>query len=304
VTRGSLAITGGTGFVGATLIRLAVEAGWSVNALTRRAQLPQTGVTWVAGSLETPEALTALISCADAVIHVAGITNTPTREAFIAGNVTGTEAVIAACLAQDVQRFVHVSSLTARAPGLSNYGWSKAEAEKRVMDSPLGWTIIRPPAVFGPGDTDHLDLFKAALWHIMPLPPGGCLSVIEVSDLARLLLAAVSDLGSVGHLYEADDGRDFGWTHTAYARAIGAAVGKWVLPLPVPAPIIGLGAGFDRMLRGDRAKLTADRAAYFCHPDWVIDPKCRPPARLWTPIVETSQGLTDTAKAYRAAGWL
>lgn len=304
MTRGTLAITGGTGFVGSTLIRMAVEAGWTVRALTRRPQEEQQGVVWVSGALNQPESLAQLLSGADAAIHVAGITNTPTREGFAAGNIAGTQAMIAAAEAAGVRRFIHVSSLSAREPALSNYGWSKAEAEKCVEASNLEWTMVRPPAIYGPGDTDHLDLFKAAKLGIMPLPPRGRISEIEVSDLAALLLALIGDPPSIGKCYEADDGRDGGWSHAEFARAIGQAVGKSVLPLYMPAALVTLGARVDRLLRGDKAKLTPDRAAYFCHNDWVIDPAKRPPSTLWVPQVSTPQGLAATAAAYRAAGWL
>ncbi len=302
--KGTLAITGGTGFVGSTLVRLAAAAGWQVRALTRRPQPAQDHVEWIAGALDEADSLATLLEGADAVIHVAGVTNTPTREGFIAGNIDGTAAMIAAAQAAKVQRFIHVSSLSAREPTLSNYGWSKAEAEKRVLDSSLGWTIVRPPAIYGPGDKDHLDLFKAARCHVMPLPPAGSLSTIEVSDLAKCLLKLAETPATVGHVFEVDDGRAGGWTHADYARAIGSAIGKWVLPLPVPAIFIALGARFDRLLRGDKAKLTADRAAYFCHQDWVIDPRKRPPPALWEPRIETREGLAETGRAYRACGWL
>ncbi len=304
MTKGLLAITGGTGFVGTTLVRQALVDGWHVRALTRRTQSPQEGVEWVAGGLDAPEALDALVRGAEAVIHVAGVTNTPTREGFIAGNIIGTQAVVDATKRGGVSRFVHVSSLTAREPGMSNYGWSKAEAEQRVVASTLNWTIIRPPAIFGPGDVDHLDLFKAAQWRIMPMPPRGRISVIEVSDLARLLLALSATPDPDLRIYEADDGRPGGWTQIEYAHAIGAAVGKSVLALHTPAALVRLGARLDRLMRGQNAKLTADRAAYFCHPDWVIDPDKRPETALWMPEVETGFGLKATAKAYREAGWL
>jgi uncharacterized protein YbjT (DUF2867 family) len=304
VSRGLLAITGGTGFVGSTLIRQAIEAGWSVRALARRSQPVTSGVSWVAGALDQPDSLMMLMEGAQAVIHVAGVTNTPTRAGFVAGNVTGTAALIAAAKAAQVARFIHVSSLSVREPQLSNYGWSKAEAETRVTASGLDWTMVRPPAIFGPGDTDHLDLFKAARFRILPMPPYGRLSVIEVNDLARLLLALIDAPETIGQIYEVDDGRDGGWSHSDYGRAIGAAAGYPVVPVAMPASLVKLGARLDRLLRGDRAKLTADRAAYYCHPDWVIDPARRPPASLWMPEVETAQGLRDTAAAYRAAGWL
>ncbi len=299
-----LAVTGGTGFVGSTTIGLAARAGWQVRALTRRPQPDQPHVTWISGALDQPQSLANLLRGAQAVLHIAGVTNTPTRQGFVAGNVDGTAAMIAAARESGVKRFVHVSSLSAREPALSNYGWSKAEAETLVSNSGLDWTMIRPPAIYGPGDVDHLDLFKAAKLGIVPLPPRGQISEIEVSDLARLLIAVVKDEASLSQAYEADDGKPDGWSHEAFAMAIGAAVGKRVLPLHMPAAIVRLAAKADRILRGDKAKLTPDRAAYFCHPDWVIDPTKRPPASLWVPQVDAATGLAATAAAYRAAGWL
>ena len=300
----TLAITGGTGFVGTTLIRLAVAQGHLVRALARRSQPSQPGVTWVPGALDDPASLLVLMEGAEAVIHVAGVVNTPTREGFIAGNITGTEAMLSAATQMGISRFIHVSSLSAREPALSVYGWSKAEAETRVAASGLDWTMVRPPAIYGPGDLDQLDLFKAAKMGIMPLPPHGRLSLLEVSDLARLLLALVPAADGAGHIYEADDGTPGGWTHEGYGRAIGAAMGRRVLALSLPAFIVRLGARADRLWRGDKAKLTADRAAYFCHPDWVITPDARPPASLWTPQVETRAGLKATADWYRREGWV
>jgi dTDP-D-glucose 4,6-dehydratase len=60
----------------------------------------------------------------------------------------------------------------------------------------------------------------------------------------------------------------------------------------------------DRLLRRSKAKLTADRVGYYCHPDWVSAPLRRPPSLLWTPKVRTPTGLKDTADWYKAEGWL
>ena len=86
------------------------------------------------------------------------------------------------------------------------------------------------------------------------------------------------------------------------AKAIAAAMSRRALVLSTPRPILKMGSVFDRLLRGDKAKLTADRVNYFCHPDWRIDPAKRPDAGLWVPKIETTVGLAETAKAYRAAG--
>jgi uncharacterized protein YbjT (DUF2867 family) len=298
-----LAITGGTGFVGSRLIDLAVGAGHQVRALTRREQLARDGVTWVRGDLDAIGALAELCDGADAVIHVAGVVNAPDREGFAHGNITGTANMLAAAKGAGVRRFVHVSSLASREPQLSAYGWSKGEADKLVRASGLEWTIVRPPAIYGPGDLEMLELFRVARFGLALLPPGGRISVIEVGDLGRLLLALAVTERFPGEI-DPDDGRDGGWSHPDFARAIGRAVGRRVLALSLPKAVLMAGARIDRLLRGKRAKLTPDRVSYFCHPDWVADRAHRAPANLWTPQVETDAGLVETARWYRAEGLL
>lgn len=296
-----LAITGATGFVGGRLLDRALVAGHQVRALTRRAQPPRDGVTWIAGTLAEPAALFELAAGAAAFVHVAGVVNAPDRAGFGAGNIEGTGAVLAAAVQAGVARFVHVSSLAAREPGLSDYGWSKAQAEGLVAASPLDWTIVRPPAVYGPGDRDQLDIFRLARRGLALLPPPGRMSAIMVDDLALLLLALAGTPGE-RVTYEVDDGSPI--SHADYARAIGRALGRRILPLPLPASLLRLGARIDRLARGSRARLTPDRAAYLAHPDWTADPVRRPPATLWRPCVGLDEGMAATVAWYRAQGLL
>ena len=76
------------------------------------------------------------------------------------------------------------------------YGASKARAEALVEQSALDWSIVRPPAVYGPGDRETLELFKMARLGLMLMPPDGRLSLIHAKDLARLLLALAPARGS------------------------------------------------------------------------------------------------------------
>ncbi len=299
----TIALTGGTGFVGSRLIALAVEAGHRVRALTRRQQAEREHIAWVPGDLSDTAALATLCEGADAVIHVAGVVNAPDRAGFARGNIEGTRNMLAAAEEAGARRFVHVSSLAAREPGMSAYGWSKAEGDALVQASTLDWTIVRPPAIYGPGDMEMLELFKLAKRGLALLPPGGRLSVIEVGDLGRLLLA-LALTGARRQVLDADDGVDGGWSHREFAQAIGTAVGKRVAAFALPRPLLMAGAHLDRLVRGKGAKLTPDRVAYFCHQDWVIDPAKRPPANLWTPQVETEAGLAATAAWYRQQGLL
>jgi nucleoside-diphosphate-sugar epimerase len=295
-----LAITGGTGFVGGRTIERALVSGHKVRALARRPQPVREGVTWIPGALEDAGALAALVSGAAAVIHIAGVVNAD-RAGFVAGNIEGTRAIVAAVAAAKIARFVHVSSLAAREPSLSTYGWSKAEAERIVEESALDWTILRPAAVYGPGDMEMRDIFRAAKLGLALLPPPGVMSAVAVDDLARLLVIC-AERGPARTLYEVDDGKS--WTHAEFARAIGKAVGQRVMPLHLPRALMMIGAGVDRALRGDKAKLTRDRVGYLVHPDWTAAPHARVPATLWTPTIGTQAGLAETARWYRTNGLL
>lgn len=298
----TLAITGATGFVGGALVERALAAGHRVRALTRRPQRHRERVTWIEGALDRPDRLAALVEGADAVVHVAGVVNAPDRSGFVAGNVDGTRAMIDAGRAAGVRRFVHVSSLSAREPELSTYGWSKAEAETLVEASGLDWSIVRPSGVYGPGDMEMRDLFRAAKLGIALLPPRGKVSLIAVDDLARLLLALATTAVPPA-LYEVDDGHVL--THAAMAQAIAQAVGRRrVLALHLPKAALMLGAKLDRAVRRDNAKLTPDRAGYLAHPDWTARPALRPPVELWTPEIAPEHGLAATARWYRARGLL
>lgn len=281
---------------------MAGERGHEVRALARRTQPPAPHVAWLGGALDDAEGLAALVKDADAVIHVAGAINAPDRAGFHAANVAGTEALAAAARKAGVRRFIHVSSLAAREPDLSDYGWSKAESERAVKASTLDWTIVRPPAIYGPGDRETLELFRMAAKGVVMLPPGGRLSIIEAGDLCRLLLDLIDRPASIGQSYEPDDGTPQGWDHREFARALGDAVGRRVLPVSVPAAVMRMASLTERLIRRGGAKFSADRVRYFCHPDWVV--RDRPPAAIWSPAVETRAGLKATAAWYREAGWL
>jgi uncharacterized protein YbjT (DUF2867 family) len=298
-----LAVTGGTGFVGGHLLRVAGEAGRSVRALTRTPRLAEASISWVEGALDRPDSLAALCEGADAVIHIAGLIS-GSKAAFQQVNVEGTRNLVEAARKTGLRRFIHVSSLAAREPALSAYGASKGESETVVRESGLDWTIVRPPAVFGPGDRETLELFRMARRGVVALPPKGRFSVVHVEDLCRLLLALPDRPETIGQLYEPDDGREGGWTHRHFARTLGRLFGKRAATFAMPKLVMAGAARIDSLVRRDKAKLTPDRARYFSHPDWVVRAECRPPAEIWAPAIRTATGLKQTAEWYQREGWL
>ena len=300
----TLAVTGGTGFVGSHLIKFARSEGLEIRALTRGWRPPEDGIDWVDGALDRTDSLTKLCDGADAIVHIAGLINASSRAVFETVNVGGTANMIDAARRTGARRFIHISSLAAREPELSDYGRSKARSERLVSASGLDWTIIRPPAVYGPGDRETFELFRMARRGLVALPPKGRFSVIHVEDLCRLILAVADEPETVGERYEPDDGTPYGWEHRHFARTLGRIFGKRAATLAMPRMVMHGASQIDRLFRRDKAKLTPDRVRYFCHPDWVVTARHRPPQALWAPQIRTPTGLKATAEWYREQGWL
>ena len=303
----TLALTGGTGFVGRHTLHAALAAGHRVRALARRPQPELAGCTWVAGDLADRAALRRLVEGTDAVIHVAGVTNAADAAGFLAANVAGTRAMREAAAGLP---FVHVSSLAAREPALSIYGDSKRQAEDAVTAAAGRFAIVRPPAVYGPGDTELLPMFRALRLGAIALPRGTRASMIHVGDLGRALVALAADLAGPGRAaggrFEIDDGSG-GYPQAAIARAAAAAVGRRALVVEVPGGWLGAAAGAATLLagfRGQLPKLSRDRARYLAHPDWTAD--CAPllGLGLWQPGIGLQEGMAATVAWYRASGWL
>jgi uncharacterized protein YbjT (DUF2867 family) len=301
-----ISMTGGTGFVGGHAIAAALARGHSVTALARKEQGPRDGVDWVRGDLADMAALKRLVAGADAVVQIAGVVNAAAPSGFFEGNVAGTAAMRAVAGALP---FVHVSSLAAREPQLSRYGASKRQAEDIVRGCAGPWAMVRPPAVYGPGDRDLLALFRAVRGGIVPLPPGRA-AMIFGADLGACLVALAEDLAgagrSAGGLFEVDDGCA-GVTQAALARAIAAALGRRVRVVPVPGVALKLGAAIDTLrarASGGLPTLSFDRASYLAHPDWTTDSGPIRALGLWAPAVGLADGLRQTADWYRKEGLL
>ncbi|MBS3960378.1 MAG: NAD-dependent epimerase/dehydratase family protein [Sandarakinorhabdus sp.] len=303
----TLAITGGTGFVGGHTLAEALSRGHAVRALTRKPQPAREGVEWIEGDLTDSASLARLTQGADAVIHIAGVTNAKDRAGFERGNVLGTAHIREA--ARDLP-FVHVSSLSAREPRLSIYGASKLQAEHMARGAAGPFAIVRPPAVYGPGDTEFLSLFKAVRAGIVPFPAGSRAGMIYGPDLARALIALAEDLhgpaSSSGEIFEIDDGSG-GYAQAEIARAIATALGTRMASFPVPGPALAIGAAVDTAISrslGRLPKLSFDRARYLAHRDWTADSSPLRELDIWHPAIGLAEGMAETARWYREAGWI
>lgn len=308
------AVTGAGGFVGQHVVMALAQAGWHTRLLMRRPPDRQpwraTGAQLVAGSLSDDSALEQLVEGADAVIHVAGLIKAARRKHFFDINRDATEA-----LARTAKRlsprahFVHVSSLAAREPLLSDYAASKRAGEDAVLDV-LGSraTVLRPPAVYGPGDRETLLFFQLARNRLVPLlgTRDAVVAMIHVQDLARLItsLAALDPRGGV--LTAADD-RPAGYRWEELLGAAAHAVGN---PAPrfVNAPRsllsgVALLGDLARAL-GSASMLSSQKLRELRHPDWGVSPAELAQVEGWEARFDLDKGFADAVAWYRSEGWL
>ncbi len=306
-----VAFTGASGFIGRhTLPRLARHH--RVRILVRRPleALPP-GVEQLVGGLHEEEVLSRLLEGAQVVLHLAGAIHAPSRRDFFHINADATGRLARLAAAARVERFILVSSLAAREPHVSHYAASKAEAEARVLAEGRSFelVIVRPPAVYGPGDRTTLDLFRGLARGLLPLPAArrGRFSLLYVEDLARLLVHLVEAPAVDGLVVEPDDGRPGGWSWDELAAMVADLTGRPVRILPIPRPLALLlalvGEGVAR-LRGGPPPLPRDRLGQLYHPDWVCTPEALARLPGWRPQVGLAEGLARTLDWYRAAGWL
>ncbi len=110
------------------------------------------------------------------------------RQDFFDPNVDGTMALAEAAQCNGVKQFVYVSSLAAKVSLLNNYAASKAAAEVALQNytAKMCLTILRPAAVYGPGDTATLPLLKSLMARVAIIPGSATaqFSMVHVQDVA------------------------------------------------------------------------------------------------------------------------
>jgi len=305
-----VALTGATGFLGGHAVDCYLEAGYTVKALTRRQQPEREGVTWVSGDLDDDTALKSLCAGADVLVHIAGLTKALNRDTFFDVNVGGTKRLMDIAAKADVSHVVHVSSMAAREPMLSHYGASKRASELvlTARNWPFTWTIVRPPAIYGPGDKEILKLFKALKFRLLPAPGSrnNRFAMIHGRDMASALVA-LSDGNNKSAVLELDDGKAGGYTLADVAKALAGKHDKPPFILPIPFPVLGL-IGFINGLAANLirrpAMLTMSTARYLCHNDWTVRNARRPHLANWSPQYDLKAGLKSTIDWYRKNGLL
>jgi nucleoside-diphosphate-sugar epimerase len=220
-----------------------------------------------------------------------------------------------------VGRFVLVSSLAVTGPSrpghavdeaagpapVTAYGRSKRAGETAVFEAGVPYTVVRPPAVYGPRDRAFLPLFRAARRGLVPLLGDGGqeLTLVHVRDLVSALLAVATSAAATGRIYHA--GHPVPVTQRAFAEAVGRAVGRSVrcfrLPAPLVRALLGMTGTAARAL-GRTPLLDGDKSNELLAPAWTCSSEALRRDTGWIAEVPLEAGLVETARWYREAAWL
>jgi len=317
-------VTGATGFVGGHLVETLIDAGATVTAIVRSPdkakEIARRGVTILEGDLSDAGRLADGLSGHDAVVHVAGLIAAPTEQDFLAVNRDGTARLIQAAEQAQVTRFLLVSSAAAGGPStdrpldgteppapVTQYGRSKLAGEECLRRSALDWTIVRPPAVYGPADREMLRVFRAAAAGIGPVFGDGSmrLSLIYGPDLGRALVDTVRSSNTIRGTYYAAHPEIL--TSRELIRTLGRVAGRRVRILPIPRGIaraaLTLTGGLARLTRRTTV-LTADKANEFFQDAWTCDPGRLMVDTGWRPEFDLERGARATFEWYHRHRWL
>jgi len=281
-----------------------LEQGYTVRALARdpaRARpLAALGVSLVEGDLDNSAALERLVAGVAAVVHCAGAVRGNSRDDFDRVNLAGTAHLLAAVEKQpQPPRLVLLSSVVAREPQLSWYAGSKRAGEQLLEGlATRDWIILRPPAVYGPGDREMLPIFQ---WMhrgiaLVPGTPDARTSLIHVSDVVGAIERCLHSEQARGQILTLCDGRAGGYDWREMAAIAGELWRRdvrLVLPPPWLLNAVARANSAVARLTGRAPMLTPPKLRELRHRNWVVDNEAITRATGWEPRVELRQGLRD-----------
>jgi nucleoside-diphosphate-sugar epimerase len=323
-------LTGANGFIGSHILDKLRDAGMEVRLLLRETSdtsliehhLPDVEVVY--GTLEDFKGLREAVDGVDYVIHCAGKTKALRNKEYFDVNTAGTRNLVEAVnhYSDSIKQFILVSSQAVNGPSttkrpaeesntpdpISIYGQSKLLGEQEVtMGCEIPWTILRPSAVYGPGDTDFLSAFRAVKHHVKPLFNGGKqqISLVYGPDVARAVMACLGEPKAFGEVYNIASPTPC--TTGELMTTIGRQLGVWTIPLPIPAFALLLMCIVREIIAKVTCKpsiLSREKYRELKAPGWVTSVKKVENALGFVADTTLKQGIADTIRWYRQNGWL
>ena len=324
-----VALTGASGYTGGRLLEALRARGDEVDVLVRPGSVTErvrsSASRVVEGALGDAAAASRLVERADAVLHVAAVYRTAGHpdSYYREVNVVGTERLLEAAAERGVRRFVHTSTVGVHghverppadesapiAPG-DIYQATKAEAEALALGfhrtRGLPVTVVRPGAIYGPGETRFLKLFRAiARGRYAVVGTGRTFyQPVYIDDLVAGFLLALDRPEAVGEAFLVC-GPSY-VSQSDLAALVARHTGGRVLPFRIPArPLQWAGDVVEAICvpLGLEPPLHRRRVDFWTKSRAFTIEKAR---RLlgYAPRVDLDEGIARTAAWYREAGWL
>jgi nucleoside-diphosphate-sugar epimerase len=323
-------LTGATGFLGSHVAERLHREGHEVRALVRKSSktdlLEELGAELCIASLESGEGLEEAVTGVDAIVHGAAIVKAKRPEDFIRVNAGGTKNLVDAVRehAPDVSRFVYISSLAAHGflkengplpydadPNpVTHYGRSKLEGEGYVLDAKddIPVTILRPPAIYGPRDSEMIAFFQIVARRMVAFLGDASrrTSLIYATDCADAIYRALTKDHPSGRIYFVEDGRTY--SQKEFVSIVEDALDKKaIVKIPIPIGVVrAVAAGSELYGRiADKAvMLTRDKvneldAEQLCCPADPIREELG-----WSPEIQFEEGARRSIAWYRENGML
>jgi len=320
-------VTGAGGFLGSHVVERLLDTGHEVRALARRENVPhwlaKRGAEVFAGDVTDAASRAHACRGCDAVVHAAALVTevaVPDAE-YMRVNAAGSAALARDAARAGARRFVHVGSTsvhrpntgraldaeTAIEPGDDAYARSKARAEQQLgvvaAETGIELVVVRPSRIYGPRDSSLGRVFRAIdrRRFLLVGPCDAEIDFVYATDVAAALGAAV-ERGRGVYLVGGPERLSIERFFVEIAAAVGKPLPALRLPLR-PAIFASRLVAWAWTRVGREPPVAPKRFAFFANSRVVDNARAR--ADLgYEPAVGVKEGIRETARWYRDAGWL
>ncbi len=324
-----LFLTGATGFLGSHVAELLSEQGHQLIALVRPTSntkhLEAIGVELIEGILPQTPSLSKWLSGVDGIIHIAGAIKAKNPVDFFRINQGGTQYLVNEAISAPIlpKFFLHISTIAVHRPNahnnfclppeqcqpLSHYGESKLQAEfaLRALKNKIPYSILRPPVLYGPKDTEFLPFFKAIRFGVAPVLGGSTrrFSVCFGPDVAEAIVRMCQNQPPDGEIYSIDDGQEYTWKDLA--DSIAKVLKKKANLISFPVWAFYLAAFLNEIkvrLSGRADVFTINKMRELQANPWVCGNEKLYQQMNWRPATSLEAGMRSTLEYYRRQGFL